>query len=131
MKAGSSEFNVVTVGMKDLQPDTVQKFAKSLGLLAKNQVTYIDFNYNECFLRGRKKHLAIKYFLAGYIQATAKEANFITPAELRKYYGFGAKEKKYTLHEKLLEPTFCKLYNEHERDAYLLAKMGFNLKGNN
>lgn len=120
-------YSMSTVGMKDLQPETIIKFSEALGKIVTDQICYVDFNFNEVFFRGRKKHLAIKYFLAGIIQAKALEANFITPAELRKHYGFGAKEKKYILHENLLDDTFHKKYNEHERDAYLLARLGFEL----
>src|SRR5574343_101769 len=96
MADSTTGYSMTTIGMKDLQPETIQKFAKALGLIVAGEIVYVDFNYNEIFLRGLKKHLAVKYYLAGYIQAVAKEDYFVTPAELRKHYGFGAKEKKYT-----------------------------------
>lgn len=112
-----------TVGMKDLEPETILKFTSSMVKIVSDQVCYIDFHFNECFLPNKKKHIAVKYFLAGAIVTSAKQCNLVKPSEVRQHFGFDGKLKKNLFHEQM----FINAYNqnnEHERDAYLLALMG-------
>lgn len=120
-----------TIGMKDLEPETINNFAMALQKVVQDQVVYVDFHYNECFLPNKRKHISIKYFLSGVIFATAKQTNFIKPSEVREHFGFDSKIKKYIFHEKMFDSEMMKQHDEHKRDAYLLALMGIQqLKGN-
>lgn len=113
-----------TIGMPDLEPETINSFAQALQKVVHDQIVYVDFHYNECFLPNKRKHISIKYFLAGVIKATAKETHFIKPADVRKYYGQDPKMKKYKFHELMFDSAMMKEQDEHKRDAYLLALMG-------
>ena len=110
-------------GMKTQTDIELLVFSKILKSLVKDQTVYVDFNFNEVFLPGRKKFTAYKYFLAGIIQASAKECNLITPSQLRKHYYCNSKMSKKDLHKLLIPEIMLEQYNEHELDAYLLAKM--------
>lgn len=121
------QFSFATVGMKDLEDETILKFADSLALLVYDQDCFVDFHFNECFLPNKKKHIAIKYYLAAVIKSSANKTYFIKPSVVREYFGFPAKMKKQEFHAAMN----LKSYNqntEHERDAYLLALMGLQLQ---
>ena len=114
-----------TIGIKDINSDeAVLKFADSLSLLVHDQVCYVDFHFNECFLPNKRKHIALKYFLAACIQRSAKKTYFIKPSQLREYFGLDPKINKYKFHEAMFPTVKLKQENEHERDAYLLALLG-------
>lgn len=113
------QFN--TVGLKDLKPETVYKFTKSLCIIVKGSNIVVDFSWSEIYLPGRRNHAAIKYFIAGALLQSAKNCLFVTPAELRKFYGYAPKTKKEVLHG--LVPEEYTHRNEHEKDAWLLAKL--------
>lgn len=117
----------VTIGMKDLEDKTILKFADSLAMLVHDQDCFVDFHFNECFLPNKKKHIAVKYFLAGVILVAAKETQFIKPSVIREHFGFPAKMKKNLFHEQMFLSAYNQ-NNEHERDAYLLALMGLQLQ---
>lgn len=110
-------------GMKEQTDLALLEFASVLRNLVHNQIVFVDFNFNEIHLPGRKKFTAYKYFLAGIIQASAKECFLITPSQLRKAYGLKAKTSKTDVHKSLITEIMREQYNEHELDAYLLAKM--------
>lgn len=113
-----------TIGMPDLDDETILKFADALSLIVHDQICYVDFHFNECFLPNKRKHIAVKYYLAACIQRSAKETHFIKPSDVRKYYGQDSKMKKYKFHELMFAPEMMKEHDEHKRDAYLLALMG-------
>lgn len=116
-----------TIGIKDIANDeTIINFATSLAKVVSGQVCYIDFNFNECFLPNKRKHIAIKYFLAGVILVSAKEAYFIKPSQVREHFGFDPKMNKYKFHAEMFKDV--RQENEHERDAYLLALMGLQIQ---
>ena len=120
-----------TIGMNDLEDETILKFADALSLIVHDQICYVDFHFNECFLPNKRKHIAVKYYLAACIQRSARETHFIKPAEVRKHFGQDPKMKKYKFHEALLSKEMMKEHSEHKCDAYLLALMGIQqLKGN-
>ena len=116
-----------TIGIKDISNDeTSINFATSLAKVVSGQVCYIDFNFNECFLPNKRKHIAVKYFLAGVIFLSAKEAYFIKPSVVRGHFGFDPKINKYKFHAEMFKDV--RQENEHERDAYLLALMGLQIQ---
>jgi hypothetical protein len=127
-----------TIGIKDVakDDDVILQFSKSLSKVVSDQTCYVDFHFNECFLPNKRKHIALKYFLAGVIFVSAKETYFIKPSALRVHFGFEPKMNKYKFHEAMLKDCYkgngeyWKLdnANEHERDAYLLALMGLQLQ---
>ena len=120
-----------TIGMNDLEDETILKFADALSLIVHDQICYVDFHFNECFLPNKRKHIAVKYYLAACIQRSARETHFIKPAEVRKHFDQDPKMKKYKFHEALLSKEMMKEHSEHKCDAYLLALMGIQqLKGN-
>jgi hypothetical protein len=116
-----------TIGMKNLEDKTIVNFADSLSLLVHDQDCFIDFHFNECFLPNKKKHVALKYYLAGNIQRSAKSYRFVKPSAVREHFGFPPKMKKYEFHEQMFID-HLRQENEHERDAYLLALMGLQLQ---
>lgn len=119
-----------TIGIKDIgSDDSILQFAKSLSMVVSNQVCYVDFHFNECFLPNKKKHIAVKYFLAGVILASANEVEFVKPSAIREYFGQSSKMKKYAFHEVMFPDLKLKQETEHERDAYLLALMGMQIRG--
>lgn len=118
-----------TIGIPDISNDeSILKFADSLALLVHNQICYVDFNFNECFLPNKRKHIALKYYLAAVIKCNAKEAYFIKPSVVREYFGQAPKMNKYKFHEQMFPGQKLNQENEHERDAYLLALMGKQIK---
>jgi hypothetical protein len=125
------EYSFAMLGMKELDDNSILEFANVLGKLVSEQVCYVDFTFNECFLPNRQKHVAVKYFLAGVLKSKAKECNFIKPILVREYFNYPAKEKKYKLHKDFFNPDWFTDHNEHERDAYLLALMGYQLQEHN
>lgn len=117
-----------TIGIKDIGSDeSILQFAKSLAMVVSDQVCYVDFHFNEVFLPNKKKHIAVKFFLAGVILVSSKEVEFVKPSAVREYFGFSAKMKKYAFHEQMFGEGLNQ-ENEHERDAYLLALMGKQIK---
>jgi len=119
------KYNFATIGMKDLEDETILKFADSLSLLVHKHVCFVDFYFNECFLPNKRKHIALKYYLAANIKRSAKEAYFIKPSAVREYFGHSPKMNKYKFHEEMFSGEMMKQENEHHRDAYLLALMGW------
>ena len=118
-----------TFGITDISSDeSILKFAEALSKVVSDQICFVDFHFNECFLPNKKKHIAIKYYLAGVIWLSAKEVHFIKPSEVRQHFGHPAKMKKYQFHEAMFLGEDLKQETEHERDAYLLALMGKQLK---
>lgn len=130
MKADETHwFN--TVGMPDLEDETILKFSDALAISVYDSICFVDFHFNECFLPNKRKHIAVKYFLAACIHRSAKQTYFIKPADVRKYFGQDPKMNKYKFHELMFPPEMMKEHDEHKRDAYLLALMGIQqLKGN-
>lgn len=121
-------YTTATIGIPDIKADdSIMKFSEHLVTLVKDRICYIDFHFNECFLPNKKKHVSVKYFLAGVIWAVAQEVHFIKPSVVREYYGFSPKTKKYVFHESYFD-TPSNTENEHIRDAYLLALMGKQLQ---
>lgn len=117
-----------TIGIKDIASDeAVIQFAKSLSKVVSDQQCFVDFHLNECFLPNKKKHIAVKYFLAGVILVSAKEVMFVKPSAVREHFGYPAKLNKYKFHEQMFKQTLNQ-ENEHERDAYLLALMGLQIQ---
>jgi len=113
-----------TVGMKDLEKKTILAFAKSLSILTYEHDVVVDFSFAECFLPNRRKHVAVKYFLAGCIQNSARNTVFVTPSELREFLGYSKKVSKKTIHQLQFNLEWLEKYTEHELDAYLLALLG-------
>lgn len=121
-------YTTATIGITNIASDeAILNFSKSLQTLVKDRICYVDFHFNEYVLPNRRKHVCVKYFLAGVIWATAQEVHFIKPAAIREYYGFSPKTKKYVFHESYFD-TPSNTENEHIRDAYLLALMGKQLQ---
>lgn len=119
--------NFSTIGIPNIASDeSILNFATSLAKVVSGQVCYIDFNFNECFLPNKRKHIAVKYFLAGVILMSAKEAYFIKPSVVREHFGFDPKMNKYKFHAEMFKDV--RQENEHERDAYLLALMGLQIQ---
>lgn len=117
-----------TIGIKDISnDDDILRFADSLSLLVHNEICFVDFHFNECFLPNKRKHVALKYYLAANIKRSARETYFIKPSQVRTHFGFEPKMNKYKFHEVMFK-TPLKNENEHERDAYLLALMGLQLQ---
>lgn len=117
-----------TIGIPDITSDeSIIEFAQALAKVVNDQICYIDFNFNECFLPNKRKHIAVKYFLAGVILLSAKEAYFIKPSAVREHFGFDPKMNKYKFHEQMFKQILNQ-ENEHERDAYLLALMGLQIQ---
>ena len=118
-----------TIGIKDIGSDeSILQFAKALQKVVSDQVCYVDFHFNECFLPNKKKHIAVKYFLSGVILVSAKEVEFVKPSAIREYFGQSPKMKKYAFHELMFTDQMLEQETEHERDAYLLALMGKQIK---
>ena len=116
-----------TIGIPNIASDeSILNFADSLSKLVYDQICYVDFNFNECFLPNKRKHIAVKYFLAGVILLSAKEAYFIKPSVVREHFGFDPKMNKYKFHAEMFKDV--RQENEHERDAYLLALMGLQIQ---
>lgn len=116
-----------TIGIPDIAiDDSIIEFSQALAKVVSGQICYIDFNFNECFLPNKRKHIAVKYFLAGVILLSAKETYFIKPSEVRKHFGYEPKMNKYKFHTEMFKDV--RQENEHERDAYLLAFMGLQLQ---
>lgn len=125
-----TRYSFATIGMKNLEDETIIKFADSLALLVHDQICYVDFHFNECFLPNKKKHIALKYYLAASIQFSAKECYFIKPSKVREHFGFAPKMPKREFHKQIFLGDLGQ-ENEHEKDAYLLALMGFQLQRSN
>ena len=117
-----------TIGIPDISDDeSIVNFADSLALLTHNQECFVDFHFNECFLPNKKKHIAVKYYLAANIQRSAKLYRFVKPSDVRVHFGFPPKMKKYDFHKQMFKD-HLRQENEHERDAYLLALMGLQIQ---
>lgn len=120
---GSGRHGFSTIGLKDLEPQTVIKFTQVFCKIVEGMNIAVDFNLaTECYLPGKRNHTAIKYFMAGAIQEAALSCLFVTPKELREFYGMTAKQPKELLH-KLFVPEELALCDEHQKDAWLLANM--------
>ena len=51
-----------TIGITDISSDeSILKFAEALSKVVSDQICFVDFHFNECFLPNKKKHIATTF----------------------------------------------------------------------
>lgn len=101
----------------------IRDFGEYLNFRVRNQIIYVDFNWNEIYLPGKRRTQAEKYYLFGCLDMGAYLCFPVEPKRIREFLNLPPKTTKKEVH-RVAKGLYTIPTNPHLIDAFLLLEYG-------